>query len=65
VGGTLDVIMAAYPAAELADRDFDALVRLARDKAVRSEGVIGTFARHRVDSGIETKSATSSSRAPR
>ncbi len=36
MGDTFDVIMAAYPVAELADRDFDALERLVKDKAVRS-----------------------------
>jgi arylsulfatase A-like enzyme/uncharacterized membrane protein len=35
-----DVIMAAYPSAEDADPDFDTLVRLVRDKSVRSEAVI-------------------------
>jgi uncharacterized membrane protein len=37
---TFDVITAAYPAADPAQRDFDALVRLVKDKTVRSEGVI-------------------------
>lgn len=33
---TFDVVMAAYQDAEVAERDFDALVRLVKDKAVRS-----------------------------
>jgi arylsulfatase len=37
---TFDLIMAAYPAADPAQRDFDALVQLVKDKAVRTEGVI-------------------------
>jgi arylsulfatase len=37
---SFDVIMAAYPSTGLAERDFDALVRLVKDKAVTSEGVI-------------------------
>ncbi len=40
MGDSFDVIMAAYPSAGLADRGFDALVRLVKDKTVRSEGVI-------------------------
>ena len=37
---TFDVIMAAYPSVGLAQQDFDALVRLVKDKRVRTEGVI-------------------------
>ena len=37
---TFDVIMAAYPAAGPAGRDFDALVQLVKGKTVASEGVI-------------------------
>ena len=37
---TFDLMMAAYPAADPAQRDFDALVRLVKDKAVKTEGVI-------------------------
>jgi arylsulfatase len=37
---TFDLIMAAYPAADPAQRDFDALVQLVKDKAVKTEGVI-------------------------
>jgi len=37
---TFDVIMAAYTAADTAQRDFEALVQLVKDKTVRSEGVI-------------------------
>ena len=37
---TFDVIMAAYPSVGLARQDFDALVRLVKDKRVRTEGVI-------------------------
>jgi len=40
MGDTFDVIMAAYQATDVAERDFDALVRLVKDRAVRSEGVI-------------------------
>ena len=40
MSGTFDVIMAAYPSAGPAQQDFDALVKLIRDKAVVSEGVI-------------------------
>ena len=40
MGDTFDVIVAAYPSAGPAERDFDALVRLVKDKTVRSEGVI-------------------------
>jgi len=37
---TFDVVMAAYQDTGAAERDFDALVRMVKDKAVRSEGVI-------------------------
>jgi len=40
VSDSFDVIMAAYPATGTAERDFDELVRLVKDRAVRSEGVI-------------------------
>jgi arylsulfatase A-like enzyme/uncharacterized membrane protein len=40
VGDTYDVIMAAYPALEAAEKDFDGLVRLIEEKMVRTEGVI-------------------------
>jgi uncharacterized membrane protein len=50
IGETFDVIIAAYPAVELADRDFDALVRRVQDKAVRSEGVI--LAEHHADGRV-------------
>jgi arylsulfatase A-like enzyme/uncharacterized membrane protein len=40
VGETFDVIMAAYPSAGQAGQDFDALVRLVKDKTIASEGVI-------------------------
>ena len=40
MGDTFDAIMAAYPSAGAAERDFDALVQLVKDKAVRSQGVI-------------------------
>jgi uncharacterized membrane protein len=120
MGDSFEVIMAAYQSAGQAERDFDAVVRLVKDKTVRSEGVIlveqdadgrvsvsqtgdhlgrkglgwgggvglvvglfsppllasvvvggavgaltGKFARHKVDSGIEQGSGTSSRRAPR
>jgi arylsulfatase len=37
---TFDVIMAAYPSAGAAQRDFDVLVQLVKDKTVASEGLI-------------------------
>jgi arylsulfatase len=40
MGDSFDVIMAAYPSPGAAERDFDALVALVKDKTVRSEGVI-------------------------
>ena len=40
MGDTYDVIMAAYPAVEAAEKDFDALVALIEEKKVRTEGVI-------------------------
>ena len=40
MGDAFDVIMAVYPTVARAGDDFEALVRLVRDKSVRSEGVI-------------------------
>jgi uncharacterized membrane protein len=40
MGDTFDLIMAAYQGFGTAERDFDALVRLVRDKTVTSEGLI-------------------------
>src|SRR5215470_15252372 len=40
MGDSFDVIMAAYPAADPAQHDFDALVALVQGKTVTSEGVI-------------------------
>ena len=40
MGDSFDVIMAAYPSTAAAERDFETLVRLVKDKTVRSEGVI-------------------------
>src|SRR6266581_1559379 len=40
MGDSFDVIMAAYPSTGAAERDFETLVRLVKDKTVRSEGVI-------------------------
>ena len=37
---TYDVIMAGYPSVDAAQKDFDGLVALTRDKKVRTEGVI-------------------------
>ncbi len=37
---SFEVILAAYPSIGQADTDFDTLVKLVRDKAVRTEGVI-------------------------
>jgi arylsulfatase A-like enzyme/uncharacterized membrane protein len=50
VGDSFDVIMAAYPSTGPAERDFDALVKLVKDKAVRSEGVI--LAEHDADGQV-------------
>jgi arylsulfatase A-like enzyme/uncharacterized membrane protein len=40
MGDSVDVIMAAYPSTGAAEHDFDALVKLVKDKTVASEGVI-------------------------
>jgi len=40
MGDSFDVIMAAYPSAGPAERDFDTLTGLVKGKAVKSEGVI-------------------------
>jgi arylsulfatase len=40
MGDTFDVILAAYQSAGAAQSDFDALVKLVKDKMVRTEGVI-------------------------
>src|SRR6266581_6767055 len=40
MGDSFDVIMAAYLSTGAAERDFETLVRLVKDKTVRSEGVI-------------------------
>src|SRR6266566_6557850 len=40
MGDSFNVIMAAYPSLGSAEKDFDALVKLVKDKTVRSEGVI-------------------------
>src|SRR5215472_7054406 len=37
---SFDVIMAAYPATGPAERDFDELIQLVKDKAIASEGLI-------------------------
>jgi hypothetical protein len=37
---SFDVVMAAYQETGTAERDFDALVRRVKDRAVRTEGVI-------------------------
>ena len=37
---TFDLVLAAYPALETAQRDFDTLVALVKDKKVRSDGMI-------------------------
>ena len=50
MGDSFDVIMAAYPSTGPAERDFDALVKLVKDKAVRSEGVI--LAEHDADGQV-------------
>ena len=49
---TFDVIMAGYPSVEAAHRDFDELVRLVKDKKVRSEGVI--LVEHDVDGEVRS-----------
>ena len=50
MGDSFDVIMAAYPSTGQAERDFDTLVQLVRDKTVRSEGVI--LAEHGTDGRV-------------
>ncbi len=40
MGDSYDIIMAVYPAAAAAERDFDALVALVKEKKVRTEGAI-------------------------
>ena len=40
MGNSYDVVMAAYPAAQAAEKDFDALVALVKEKKVRTEGMI-------------------------
>ena len=40
MGDTFDVIMAPYPSVDAAQRNFDALVQLVKDRTVASEGVI-------------------------
>jgi arylsulfatase A-like enzyme/uncharacterized membrane protein len=40
VGDTFDLILAGYPALEQAQKDFDALVGLVKEKKVRSDGMI-------------------------
>jgi len=40
MGDSYDIIMAVYPAAASAERDFDALVALVKEKKVRTEGAI-------------------------
>jgi len=40
VSDTFSVIMAGYPTVEAAQKDFDGLAQLAKDKTVRTEGVI-------------------------
>ena len=50
MGDSFDVIMAAYPSTGQAERDFDTLVQLVKDKTVRSEGVI--LAEHGADGRV-------------
>src|SRR6266545_146894 len=50
MGDSFDVIMAAYPSPGAAERDFEALVRVVKDKTVRSEGVI--LVEHAADSRV-------------
>jgi uncharacterized membrane protein len=40
VGDTYDLILAAYPALEQAQKDFDDLVQLVKEKRIKSEGVV-------------------------
>jgi arylsulfatase len=40
VSDVLDVIMAGYPAGAAARKDFDQLLKVVKDKKVRSEGLI-------------------------
>ena len=51
MGDTYDVIMAGYPTVEAAQTDFDGLVRLVKDKKVRTEGVI--LVEHDVDGRVK------------
>jgi hypothetical protein len=50
VSDTFDVVMAAYQETGTAERDFDLLVQLVKDKAVRSEGVI--LVEHAADGNV-------------
>jgi arylsulfatase A-like enzyme/uncharacterized membrane protein len=50
MGDSFDVIMAAYQSVEPAQEDFDALVKLVKDKAVKAEGVI--LAEHGADGRV-------------
>jgi hypothetical protein len=56
MGDSFDVIMAAYPSTGQAERDFDALVQLVKDKTVRSEGVI--LVQHDADGQIPAATMT-------
>ena len=40
VGDTFDLILAGYPALEPAQKDFDELVRLVKEKQIKSDGLI-------------------------
>ena len=51
MGSSFDVIMAAYQSVERARKDFEALVTLVKDKAVRTEGVI--LVEHDADGGAD------------
>src|SRR6516162_11928483 len=53
MASTFDVIMAAYQDTGPAERDFDSLVQLVKDKAVRSEGVI--LVEHDLDGKVSVR----------
>jgi hypothetical protein len=59
VSDTFDAIMAGYQSVEAAQKDFDGLVQLVKDKKVRTEGVI--LVEHDADGQVRsTRPATTS-----
>jgi arylsulfatase len=53
MGDTYDVIMAGYPSVDAAEKDFDGLVQLVKDKRVRTEGVI--LVEHDADGQVKVR----------